>query len=110
MERSEWAIIAAVVGVGGVVGWVIVVAFRWLASRSWKARLSQTDGGIHLTSEEGGITLTRDSEHKLMDIENPLQGFIHNEVEKDEQTDNYTIEEVEGDIIIDHGNDDDTSE
>lgn len=108
MERSEWAVIAIVVVAGGVIVWTIVVVFRWLASRSWSAILSQTDSGIHLTSEEGGITLTRDSEHKLLDIENPLQGFIHNEVEKDEQTDNYTINEVEGNIIINHGNDDAT--
>lgn len=109
MERLEWAVIATVVAIGGIAVWVIVVAFRWLTSRSWKALLSQTDGGLHLTSEEGGITLTRDSEHKLMDIENPLQGFIHNEVEKDEETDNYMIEGVEGDIVINQGSDDEST-
>ena len=112
-EYRDWTGIVTVLAAGWIAIctlWVIVVAVRWLKRRPWTAILSRTGGGIQLTSEEGGITLSRDSEHKFMDIENPLQGFIHNEVDRDRETDNYEIGEVKGDVIITYEKDDDETE
>lgn len=85
---------------GGVIIWIVTIAFRWTKSRPWNKVLTRMDGGIQLTSDSGGITLTRNSEQKFIDIENPLQGFIHNEVETDSKTNRYAIGEINGDLII----------
>lgn len=107
-EHKNWTDIMAVLVTGWIAIctlWVIIAAFRWLKHRSWTAILSRTGSGIQLASEGGEITLSHDSDRKFMNIENPLQGFIHNKVERDQETDNYKVGEVKGDVIITHEKD-----